>query len=51
MAREAIQKDWECFEKKIKQIIKFNEILLIPIKVLDVNPLSGFYSIFIAIIL
>jgi hypothetical protein len=51
MAREVIQKDWECFEKKVNKIIKFNEMKLITIKVFNVNPLSGFNSIFIAIIM
>jgi hypothetical protein len=51
MAREAIQKDWECFGKKINKIIKFSELKLITIKVLDVNPLSGFNSILITIIM
>lgn len=51
MARESIQKDYEYFEKKFNQIIKFNEMKLINIKVLDVNPLSGFNSILITIIM
>jgi hypothetical protein len=51
MARKAIQKDWEYFEKKFNKIIKSNEMKLITVKVLDVNPLGGFNSIFITIIM
>jgi hypothetical protein len=51
MARVSIQKDYEYFENKFNKIIKFNEMKLINIKVLDVNPLSGFNSILITIIM